>query len=277
MIGRDVTENEVKYYVFVKNGRKYYDSQQLSVRETTIDWIFPVPESNVVGTIDRQSNGIVLIKFGNYGEEPVCKVVAKDYVDRVYDVHYYRFSSNYADDTIAYSETRTIVIVNIRTGEAFYTGRNLFEVDYFIGINFLDPLERLLVIVKSVLGEDTDRDIYWDSYLHIAKIEGKKLIDTYWSMYIGETDDLSPHFPPYNLWYVHDRKLFVYDRQRNKIICTNGKQMSLHPFSELFNSNANRIGTIKDIAIHPNLPFGVIIEEGVSKTHNLSLASHRSR
>jgi hypothetical protein len=46
-------EDEVKYYVFVKNGRQHFDPQYLTVGETTVKWIFSIPESNTVGTLDE--------------------------------------------------------------------------------------------------------------------------------------------------------------------------------------------------------------------------------
>jgi len=258
-------EDEVKYYVFVKDGRRHYAPQQLSAGATTIELIFPAPKPNTVGTLDDQSNGIVILKFGNYGVMPECTVVAKDYGDNVYDVNYYRFSPNYTEDTIAYSETRIAVIANVKTDEAFYADCGLSGEDYLLGIRFLDPKEELLVLLKSIKGDKLNRG----SYLHIAKLEGKDLIDTGCSIYIGETDDseISPNFPQYNPWYVHDRHLFVYDPKQHKITCTNGTQSLSHPFSEAFNTN--RIGKVKDIAIHPKLPFAAIIEECAPNALNL--------
>jgi hypothetical protein len=263
----EAENNEITCYVFVKEGYNHFTTQYVTAGATTVEWIFPIPEPNAVGTLDNQNNGIVFIKFGDYGMEPKRRVVAKGYGDNIYDLHYYRFSQNYTDDTIVYSQTRTAVIANVKTGDAFYAGCGLSDYDYLLGIRFLDPKEKLLVLLKSIKGDKLNRD----SYLHIAKLEGKDLIDTGCSIYIGETDDseISPHFPQYNPWYVHDRHLFVYDPKQHKITCTNGPQSLSHPFSEVFNANTNRIGKVKDIAIHPKLPFGAIIEEGASKTHDL--------
>jgi hypothetical protein len=263
--------NEITCYVFVKEGYRHFAPQYVVAGETTVEWIFPVPEPNAVGTIDSQSNGIVLISFGNYGVEPERRVVAKDYGDNVYDLHYYRFSTNYTEDTIVYSQTKIAVIVNAKTGDAFYVECGLSRNDYLLGIRFLAPQEKLLVIVKSIKGSKRDRDTYMDSYLHVAKLEGQEHIDISWCMYLGETydNDISPHFPQHNSWHVHDSKLFVYDQECHKIECTNGKESVTHPFSEVFNANSGRIAAVKDIAIHPALPFGVIIEEDAAGTQDL--------
>jgi len=69
-------EEEIRYYVFIKNSRRHFAPQYLSLGATTVQWIFPVPESNAVGSLDKQSNGIVLLKFGNFWEDPECKIVA---------------------------------------------------------------------------------------------------------------------------------------------------------------------------------------------------------
>jgi hypothetical protein len=260
-------DREITNYVFVKGGYRHFAPQYVAVGATTVDWIFPVPNHNTVGTLDKLSNGIVFMKFGDYGTEPECMVVAKDYGDNVYDLFYYRFSTNYTYDMIAYLENRVAVIANTKTGAAFYVGCGLSRSDYLLGVRFFNPQEKLFVLVKSIIGNTHRRD----SFLYITKLESQVFIDTGWSMYIGETDDddISPHFPLYHTWQVHDRKLFVYDKEWKKIICTDGKQSVSHPFLEAFNANAKLFYIVKDIAIHPNLPFGVIIEENIYGTQDL--------
>jgi hypothetical protein len=102
---------EIKQYVFIKKGYRHYAPQYLSSGETTIQWIFPMPEPNAVGALDDNSNGIVFVKFGDYGKLPESTVVAKDYVDNVYDLHNYCFCQNYADDTIAYTQNQVAVLL----------------------------------------------------------------------------------------------------------------------------------------------------------------------
>ncbi|MDR2693796.1 MAG: hypothetical protein LBB74_06230 [Chitinispirillales bacterium] len=263
----EIKEEEIKHYVFVKNGRVHYAPQAISSGETAIHWIFPVPEPAAVGTLDDNSNGIVLVKFGDYGKLPENTVVVKDYGDSVYDMYHYRFSPNYADDTIAYTQNQVAVIADVKIGEAFYVRCGLSPNDCLLGIRFLDPQDKLFVIAKAIKGGKPKKD----SYLYVVKLEGQNFIDTGWSMYTGKIDDdaISPHFPLYHTWQVHDRKLFVYDKERRKIVCTDGKESVSHPFSEIFNANAKLFHIVKDIAIHPNLPFVVIIEENIYGTHDL--------
>ncbi|MDR2971644.1 MAG: hypothetical protein LBU83_06940 [Bacteroidales bacterium] len=259
-IEEELMEDGVKYYIFVKEGHRHFTPQYFSSGMTSIEWIFPIPEANAIGTLDGHNNGIAVIIFGDYGVEPKCKVVAKDYEDRIYDLFYYRFSPNYTNDTITYSQNRVAVIANLKTNEAFYARSDLSTNDYMLGIRFLDPKENTFVIAKSIK-ESNGR---WGDYLHIVKLEDQELVEAGWSMKIGETYRISPNFPLYSTWLVHNQKLFVLDR--DQIICTDGQQSISHPFSEIYNANSKRIGKIEDIAIHPHLPFGVMVEKRVSST-----------
>jgi len=143
-------EDVITYYIFAKNGWRHFDPQYLSAGMTAVRWIFPLPLSNTVGTLDERSNGIASITFGDYSVEPVCNVIAKDYGDKIYDLFHYRFSPNFTDDAIAYSQNRVAVIANIKTGEAFYAGCGLSRNDCMLGIRFLNPQENLFVIAKSI-------------------------------------------------------------------------------------------------------------------------------
>jgi len=255
----NAANGDVTYYVFVRDGRRHFVPQMMAAGETALQWIFPVPEANTVGTLDGQSNGIVFLKFGGFTAEPESRVVAKDYGKRIYDNYEYRFSPNYSDDMIVYSQTRIAVMANVKTGEAFYARCGLSMGDYLLGIRFLDPQKNLFVIAK-VIDEGNNG---WNVYLHVAKADDQKLVDTLWSKKIGVMRHISHDFPLYNNWQVHNKNLFVYDSGR--ILCTDGNRPVPHPFSEVFNGNAKRFGVVKDIAIHPKLPFGVIIEESADK------------
>jgi hypothetical protein len=255
-----VTEEEVKYYIFMKGGRQHFAPQYFSAGMTTVKGIFPVPKPNTIGTLDKYSNGIALIKFGDYGAEPDGQIVAQNFSKEVYGTDFiYRFCPISSEDTVIYSKTKIAVVANVKTGEAFHAGsRDLSERDFMSGIRFLDPSKNLFVIVKSIY----DGVNGWEDHLHIVKLERQLFIETGWNVHIGKTDDILPDFPLYHKWFIHDSKLFVYDKGR--ILCTDGSQPVSHPFSEVFNCNSDHIGNIRDLAIHPTLPFGVMIEDYVS-------------
>jgi len=256
-------ENVVTYYVFIKKGRRHYAPQYLATRMTTAKWIFPLPEHNAVGTIDKYCNGIVSITFGNYGKISDCKVIAQDFSEMVYGPFDYCFCSNFPEDAIVYCTTGSMVAVNVKTGKVLYVDCCLPTNDFLYYISFLCPQEKLFVVVKAI---DNDGMVY---YLHVVKLDGQRLVDTGWSMRIGEAKYISSDFPLYHHWFVHDSKLFVYDKEWHKIACTDGKVSVQHPLPAVFNANAKLFGAVKDIAIHPNLPFAVIIEENIYGTHDL--------
>jgi len=266
MSEKNIVEDEITYYVFLKDRRRHFAPQYLSAGATTVQWIFPIPEPNAVGTLDKQSNGLALMKFDGFGNDPECKVIAQYFSKTVCGSEFdYRFSPNFSEDTIAYSKTRIVVVANVKTGEAFHAGCDLSMDDYLLGIRFLDPQDGLFVVVKSVCNDAGG----WQDYLQVVKLDGQWFVDTAWSMKIGETKYISPDFPLYHHWFVHDRKLFVYDKEWHKIACTDGKVSVQHPLPAVFNANAKLFGAVKDIAVHPTLPFGVIIEENIYGIHDL--------
>jgi len=159
----------------------------------------------------------------------------------------------------AYSTTHNAVIANIKTGEAFLARCGLSRThDYMLGIRFLDPQKNLFVIVKSI----DEGGSGWEDYLYIAKLEDREFVDTGWVMKIGVTDYPISYFQLYHTWFVHERKLFVYDQ--GQMLCTDGNRPISHPFLEIFRANSGHFGKIKDTAIHPKLPFGIMIEERTS-------------
>jgi hypothetical protein len=242
-----------------KDDYRYLKPHHISTGEITNKWIFSASIPNAVGTLDEKNNGITSITFGDKEEEPKYNIIAQNFSRTVYDDHfYYRFSPNFSDSVIVYSKTRVAVVANVKTGKAFHADCGLSMDDYLLGIRFLNPRENLFVAVKSI----DEGNNAWEDYLHVMKLEREELVDAGWSMKLGETHDISSSHTLYHTWFVHDHKLFVYDS--GKILCTDGKQPVSHPFSETFNANSQRINKIKDLAIHPTLPFGVVIEDRAS-------------
>jgi hypothetical protein len=57
--------------------------------------------------------------------------------------------------------------------------------------------------------------------------------------------------------------LIAYDGERSKrMLCFDGLNEAAHPFAEVFNRNAGKFRSLRDFALHPELPFGVIVEKG---------------
>jgi len=268
MSTEEVVEDEITYYVFVKEGRRHFAPQYMAAGATTVQHIFPVPESNAVGTLDKENNGIAFVKFGGFGMEPECKVVAKDLCSEADETDFNcKFSSNFSEDTIVYSQNQIAVIANVKTGEAFHAGCGLSLDDYMLGIWFLDPQKNMFVIIKSIYKENSG----WEDSLHIVKLKDQQFVDTAWAVLLKEPRYISSDFSQHQTWLVHNKNLFVYDQSNHHILCTNGEQSVPHPFAETFNNNSDRIGRVKDFLIHPKLPFGVIIEERAADIHDLTV------
>lgn len=87
MSEEETAEDIITYYIFIKKGRRHYVPQYLTAGMITVKWIFPTDEANTIGTIDNHNNDIVFIKFGDYGADPECEVIDKDYGDRKYDLY----------------------------------------------------------------------------------------------------------------------------------------------------------------------------------------------
>jgi hypothetical protein len=243
--------------VYEEDGYRHLDPRYFSAGTTTIQWIFPVPEPNAIGTLDKENNGITFINFNDYAPGNGFRVVAKDYIEKIYGLFYYRFSTNYTNEMIAYSQDRIAVIANIKTNDAFYVRCSLSYGDLLLGIRFLDLQKKLFVIVKSI----DEGDDWREDYLYVVKLEEQKFADTDWRVHIGQTFHVMRGAPLYYKWFVHDRKLFAYNED-GKILCTDdGYQDVPHPFSEVFNAHADGIGNVQDIAINPTQPFGVAIED----------------
>jgi hypothetical protein len=265
MLEDTATEDEVTYYTLIKKGRKHFAPQLVSTGATTATWIFPVPYASAIGALDAENNGIVLIKSCGYGKDPEHQVIAQNFSSKAYGRFVYRFSPDYSDDTVVYSKTNVAVVANVKTGEAFHAGCGLSTGDFMLGARFLDPQENLFVIAQSIgLGGGRREDC-----LSIARLEGKKFVDVGWAMTLSYAQYATPYFPVHDTWIVHDRKLFAYNA--GQMSCADESGIVRHPFSEIFNSNSNRIGVVKGIAIHPEQPFGVVIEENYFGAHELTL------
>jgi hypothetical protein len=257
--GKMSEENEVpKYSIFVKNGYKHFEPVLVPLKEG-LGWIFPVPEQNAVGTISPTDNAVEYIKLT---KKPEYKIIAKDFSKSVADNFIYRFSPNFSSDMVVYSKTRVAVAVNVKTGNAFHANFGIGMDDFMLGIRFLDPAKKLFVVAKSV-----DQGSRWEDNLHIARLDGEKLVD------LGEvisrvsgSGRIVPNMVPFNRWVIHDNILFAYDKSgTKKIRCFDGLKETTHPFAEVFNRNKDKINQdewgFRDFAIHPELPFGIVSAE----------------
>jgi len=92
--------------------------------------------------------------------------------------------------------------------------------------------------------------------LNVMKYDNGKFIGS------GEID-AGGTFPFKRPWIVHDRKIITYDSAANKLLCHDADlKSSTHPFVEIFNRNSSNFRKLKEMIIHPTLPFGLVVEIG---------------
>src|SRR5690606_25032244 len=82
--------------------------------------------------------------------------------------------------------------------------------------------------------------------------------------FIGSGEiDAGGTFPFKQPWIVHDRKIITYDSASNKLLCHDADlKSSIHPFVEIFNRHSDKFRKLKEMIIHPTLPFGLVVEIG---------------
>jgi hypothetical protein len=135
--------------------------------------------------------------------------------------------------------------------------------DFMLGIRPLDPEKNLFAVVKSIEGWRI-RDGWFDD-MHIARLEEKQLVDLgIVAKHFNETgritSDVSIYV--YNRWTIHNKMLFIYTRNTTKeLVCYDGFNKTAHPFTEIFNNNKTSASDVRHFAIHPTLPFGIIVDE----------------
>ncbi|HEX2957630.1 MAG TPA: hypothetical protein VHO70_12420, partial [Chitinispirillaceae bacterium] len=64
-------------------------------------------------------------------------------------------------------------------------------------------------------------------------------------------------------WIVHDSKIITCDSAANRLLCHDTDlKPTTHPFVEIFNRNSGKFRRLKEMIIHPTLPFGLVVEIG---------------
>jgi hypothetical protein len=237
-----------EYQVFEQKDGVYFLPTIIPMKDS-VEKIFSVPVSNAIGTIDIE-NQITILKF-NGQNIPDYDIVAKDFLSEVRGPFEYRFTDVYSDREIAYSQGRWAVIADLKNGKIELPGIANTLDDYAFGIMALDESEKIYVVNKLVPAYDG-----YAQKLGVVKLENREFTLT------GEIDggSKSDYITP---WMVYDKKLFTYDEKKRKILCYDKNlNETIHPFAEIFNRNKEKFRRVKDMLIHPTLPFGILIEVG---------------
>jgi len=212
--------------------------------------IFPVPVKNAIGTIDFD-NAITIVKF-NGDTTPDYEIVARNFLSEVTGDFDFGYCPVFSDEIIAYTQTRWAVVANVKTGKVISPVLTTSLDDYIIGISSLDTAKNLFVTVRATPGRND-----YDKYLHVMSLENKKFID------VGSIK-AGCWAVNYNTpWLVNNKKIITYDSAANRLLCHDSElKQSTHPFVEIFNRNSGNFRKLKEMVIHPTLPFGLVVEIG---------------
>ncbi len=237
------------YTIISQKGGKYFFPYCVPLKEP-IRKIFPVPVKDAVGTIDFD-NAITVLKFRG-DTTPDYDIVAKDFLAEVDGDFDFGFCPVFDDETIVYTQTRWAVVANIKTGKVISPVLTMSLDDYIIGISSFDTVKHSFVIVRATPGPND-----YDKYLHVMFLQNDKFIN------VGEIKSGCWAVNYNTPWIVHDRKIITYDSAANKLLCHDADlKPSTHPFVEIFNRNNGKFRKLKEMIIHPTLPFGLVVEIG---------------
>ncbi len=237
------------YQIINQKDGKVFFPYSIPVKES-ISEIFPVPVENAIGTIDF-NNAITIIKF-NGDTKPDYDIVARNFLSEVTGDFDFGYCPVFSDEIIAYTQTRWAVVANIKTGRV-ETPVLTKSLDNIIGgIASLDTAHNLFVVdLRTPAGRAGFHKI-----LHIMKHENKKFVSL-GSIPAGIDGGYSQP------WIVHDHKIITYDSSANRLLCHNTDlKPTTHPFVEIFNRNNEKFRKLKEMIIHPTLPFGLVVEIG---------------
>lgn len=236
------------YNIISQKGGKCFFPYNVTTMEP-IRKIFPVPVKDAVGTIDFD-NAITIIKFRG-DTIPDYDIVAKDFLSEVTGDFDFGFCPVYDEETIIYTQTRWAVVANIKTGKVESPILTMSLDEIIGGIVSIDTAKKLFVINKRIPAKEGSRQ-----KLNIMQLDK--------DIFIGRGEiDAGGDFPFAQPWIVHDSKIITCDSAANRLLCHDTDlKRTTHPFVEIFNRNSGRFRRLKEMIIHPTLPFGLVVEIG---------------
>jgi hypothetical protein len=221
-----------------------------------IRYVFAVPKDNMVGT-NELDNAIKLLEFKN-DEDLEQHTVKKDFMEMVTGPFEFRFLPVWSDKEIAYSQSRGFLLVNlpeknvgihtvipglddlIETLQVFDANNHTFVFEINLPGEGLGNYEKVLKVIRF------ENDTFTVLAEHPAGIK------------------TSAYTEP---WFVYQKKIFIYRDSTTKleVFDENFKPLS-HPLADAFNRNQVGFRCLQEIAVHPNLPFALVIEGGKMPT-----------
>ncbi len=219
--------------------------------------IFAVPKDNMVGTNDLD-NAVKLLEFKT-DDELRLHIVKKDFMEEVTGAYYFRFMPVWSDREIAYAQSKGFIMVNIpeekveihTISPGIYTG----DIE---NVAILDAGQRLFVLEIAPGAADGFKKILKTTRFenNSFKIIGEHFAGIRTSAYTAP-------------WFTYQKKIFTYNDTTAKLeVFDENFKPTNHPLAEAFNRNQLGFRCMKEIAVHPTLPFALIIEKGKMPSKN---------
>ena len=211
------------------------------LRESLVK-IFSVPKKNSVGTNDI-NNAISNLTFQD--DKVIYTVQKKDFLEYVGGGAQYHIVIN--DEYIGYSQERRFILFNYKENSFRKFVITTDGDEYVSKVQVLDWEKRLFVFEVLQTCEH-----YYKKFVRIfyLKDEEQRLIK---EGEFGTTLNNTYEWQIYNkcIFFHYYKLVEAFDAKLNKIT---------HPLVEYINENKNKLNFIRELVIHPYLPFVVILD-----------------
>ncbi len=217
-----------------------------------IRYVFAVPKDNMVGT-NELDNAIKLLEFKN-NEELEQYTVKKDFMEMVTGPFEFRFLPVWSDKEIAYSQSRGFLLVNIPDKKVAINTILKGLSGRIENVAVLDGNQRTFVLELNIHAAGLSN---YEKLLKVIRFEN----DTFTILAEHPAGiKTSAYTEP---WFVYQKKIFIYNDSTTKLeVFDENLKPTAHSLAEVFNRNQVGFRCMQEIAIHPTLPFALIVEQG---------------
>jgi hypothetical protein len=216
-------------------------------------YIFAVPEHNMVGT-NELDNAVKLLEFKK-DEQLKMHTVKKDFMEMVTGPFEFRFLPVWSDKEIAYTQSKALLIINIPEKKV-----EIHTISPGLYTGHIENLAVLNIEKRIFVFEIDNPDAEVQGFEKILKV----------IQFTNETFSVLAEHPAGKKtmtytepWFVYDKNIFLYNDRTTKIEAYDETFKTIkHPLADEFNNNQVEFRCIREIVIHPTLPFALIVEQG---------------
>jgi hypothetical protein len=217
--------------------------------KTDVYTIFSVPKAKSVGT-NNIDNAISNLEF--IDDEIQFSIQRKDFLDYLSSGKQY-YMNPIADEYIGYSQERRFILFNYKN--------NTFN-KYVISTDANEYINKVMVL-------DWEKRLFVFEIWHAWYMDHKKIIRIFYLNDKEQTLIAEKEFGTYQSlleeykWTVRSGCIFFYHGNTVEVYDENLKQIS-HALANYILQNQKKIITIKELIIHPFLPFAIIVDQYVN-------------